>query len=71
MIIHRPEAIPALDVLSDPALCLFDLLLLLRTELAGLDLDDTEEALEPIPAPEAVHLLLHKVDDALVFDCVT
>ena len=70
MIVHRPEAIPALDILSDPLLCLIHVLLLRRLELAGLDLDDAEEALEPLPVPTLVHLLLHQVDDTLVFDGV-
>ena len=68
MIVHRPEAIPALDIVSDPLLCLIHVLLLRRLELAGLDLDDAEEALEPLPIPALVHILLHQVDDALVFD---
>ncbi len=70
MIVHRAEAIPALDVLSDPLLCLVDFLLLLWTELAGLNLDYTEKVIEPLLVPEAVNLLLHKVDDALFFDGV-
>ena len=68
MIVHRPEAIPALGILSDPLFLLVHGLLLRWPELPGLDLDDAEEALEPLSVPELVHLLLHQVDDTLVFD---
>ena len=68
MIVHRPEAISALDILYDPPLCLVHGLLLSWLKLACLYLDDTEEALEPLPVSKFVHLLLNKVDDTLVFD---
>jgi hypothetical protein len=68
MIVHRPEAISALGILSDPLFLLVHILLLRWHELPGLDLDDAEEALEPLSVPELVHLLLHQVDDTLVFD---